>query len=235
MRALLLPSLMLALAACTTTGPAADDFAYSAGTAWVAFDDGWDTEAEAVYAEATSFVQSYADANPDAGWAVVLDLDETVMNNVEYQLRRERLGLGYTPDSWYEWTQEEAATLVPGVEAFLETVNTLGGHVAFVTNRSDREQLATENNLAYLGLVRGDDFQILMTRARPNGVSAKDERYALVPPMLAAQGYPDVEVIAYLGDNVGDQPETDGAWTFFCIDQGAMYGDPCAAIPGPDQ
>ena len=167
--------------------------------------------------------------------SVVLDLDETVMNNVEYQLRRERLGLGYTPESWYEWTQEESATLVPGVEAFLETVNTLGGHVAFVTNRSDSEQLATENNLADLGLVRGDDFQVLMTRARPNGVSAKDERYALVSPLLAAQGYPDVEIIAYLGDNVGDKPETEGEWTFFCIDQGAMYGDPCAAVPGPGQ
>lgn len=232
MKQLILPSLMLALAACTTT-PTENDITYSPGTAWVAFDEGWGQEAEAVYVQATDFVMDYLERYPDQPFAVVLDLDETVINNVEYQLRRERLGLGYTSESWFEWTQEEAATLVPGVERFLSTVNQSGGHVAFVTNRSDREQLATENNLAELGLVRGDDFQVLLTRARPNGESEKDARYDLVPALLAAQGYPDVTVIAYLGDNIGDKPAEDGAWTFFCIDQGAMYGDPCAATPGP--
>ena len=45
----------------------------------------------------------------------------------------------------------------------------------------------------------------------------------------------DFEVIAYLGDNTGDKPEAAGDWRFFCIDQGAMYGSPCAAVPGPGQ
>jgi len=93
--------------------------------------------------------------------------------------------------------------------------------------------LATETNLAALGLTRGDDFQILLTRAAPASESDKSERFALVPLILASQGYPSVEIVAYVGDNKGDKPARSGEWVFFCIDQGAMYGDPCAAEPGP--
>ena len=220
------------ITACSTV-PVSTDVQLLPGTAWVHEGVGWAEEAEAVYTEATAFIEAEAADRATGSWAVVLDLDETVMNNVRYQVEREMLGESYSSESWYAWTQRKEATLVPGVEDFLNAVNSAGGHVAFVTNRSDSEQLATEENLATLGLTRHDDFRILMTRARPNGESAKDARYDLVPPLLAAQGYPDVEVIAYLGDNVGDKPATDGDWEFFCIDQGAMYGEPCAAIPGP--
>ena len=220
------------ITACSTV-PEPTTIELLPGTAWVNEGVGWAEEAEAVYAEATAFIEAEAADRATGSWAVVLDLDETVMNNVRYQVEREMLGESYSSESWYQWTQRKEATLVPGVEEFLSAVNAAGGHVAFVTNRSDSEQLATEENLAALGLTRHDDFRVLMTRARPNGESAKDARYDLVPALLAAQGYPDVEVIAYLGDNVGDKPATAGDWEFFCIDQGAMYGEPCAAVPGP--
>lgn len=231
---LLVSALILGVSACATVSE--PEFTPSPGVAWVSGEDtSWASEAEEVFAAATEYVLAEAANRPEHSWAVALDVDETVINNVEYQIRREMLGLSYTSESWYEWTQEETATIVPGVAEFLDAVNAAGGLVAFVTNRSDAEQLATENNLADLGLYRGEDFQVLLTRARPGGVSEKDARYELVPGMLAVQGYPDVEIIAYLGDNVGDKPAEAGDWEFFCIDQGAMYGDPCAAIPGPGQ
>lgn len=243
MRNLLLVSVAL-LGACSTVDtvpPAAPTTSavttsvdLKPGTAWVAAGEGWADEAIAVYDEAKAYVLENAVTREDNTWAVVLDLDETVMNNVEYQIRRESIGESYTSESWYDWTQEKSATLVPGAADFLEAVNAAGGHVAFVTNRSDTEQLATEENLADLGLKRGEDFRVLLTRARPDGASEKDARYDLVGPLLAAQGYPGVEIVAYLGDNNGDKPVNPGNWVFFCIDQGGMYGDPCAATPGPD-
>jgi 5'-nucleotidase (lipoprotein e(P4) family) len=210
-----------------------DPVKLSPGTAWVAAGEGWAEEARAVFAEATSYAETIAASRPAETWAVVLDLDETVLNNVEYQIARETLGEGFTPESWYAWTQEERATLVPGADVFIEFVNAAGGHVAFVTNRSDTEQLATEKNLASVGLQRGDDFQVMLTRARPKGVSEKDGRFEIVPALLAVQGYDGVEIVAYVGDNIGDKPKTPGDWQFFCIDQGAMYGAPCAEVPGP--
>jgi len=237
-----LPALFAALllSACASApklapelAPGAVPLKLSPGVAWVVAGEGWAEEAREVFADATAYAGTIAASRPERSWAVVLDLDETVLNNVDYQISREALGEGYTPESWHAWTQEERATLVPGADEFIDAVNAAGGHVAFVTNRTDTEQLATEKNLSAIGLHRGEDFRVLLTRAYPTAPGEKDTRFALVPAILAVQGFEDVEIVAYVGDNVGDKPKAPGAWEFFCVDQGAMYGAPCAAVPGP--
>lgn len=228
---------LLGLGACASAP--ATETGLSSGVDWVANSDSWAEEAEAVYFEAQRYITRESQGRATGSWAVVLDVDETVLNNVAYQVEREAcVARGacdevYTPESWYDWTQREAAPLVPGARRFLEAVAQRGGHVAFVTNRKDREQLATENNLAAVGLTRGEDFRVLLTRASPDGPSRKEGRFMLVPLLLAAQGYPSVDILAYVGDANGDKPDGSGEWEFFCIDQGAMYGDPCAEVPGP--
>ena len=103
--------------------------------------------------------------------------------------------------------------------------------MAFVTNRLDIEQLATESNLAQLGLTRGRDYRVLLTRGSPDGPSDKDGRFQLIPALLQTQGYQTTVALAYIGDTKGDKPSTRGEWSFFCVDQGAMYGDYCAEVP----
>jgi len=227
----------LALTACTTppaTAPVESDVALSEGVDWVANNSEWGEKAEEVFALATDYVEEVAATREAGTWAVALDIDETVLNNVEYQIRRERIGESYTPESWHEWTSEKSATLVPGAKPFIERVNELGGHVALVTNRADTEQLWTEENLASVGLERNEDFRVLLTRAQPKGASDKTPRFDVVPAMLAAQGYPSVEIVAFIGDNRHDRPQPISADDkFFCIDQGGMYGTPCAQRPQP--
>nr|MCU0733834.1 hypothetical protein [Hyphomonas sp.] len=181
---------VILLASCATApmptveqASGAEPLKLSPGVAWVAEGQGWAQEAREVFAEASAYAESVAAARPEKSWAVVLDLDETVLNNVDYQISREAIGEGFTPESWHAWTQEARATLVPGAEEFIAAVNAAGGHVAFVTNRTDTEQLATENNLAALGLKRGEDFQVLLTRAIPKAPSEKDGRFAIVPSL----------------------------------------------------
>lgn len=222
--------IIAAMAACAHT-PNFDQSQLKESTAWVAYSQDWETEALEVYAEATAAARRIGEASKPGSWAVIMDVDETVMNNVQYQIGRDLAGLGYTPESWYAWTQREDATLVPGAKAFIEAVNAAGGVVALVTNRSDREQLATENNLAALNLERKEDFKILLTRAAGTP-SDKNMRFSLVPDMLAVQGFEGATVRIYVGDGRGDKPNTKGNWQFFCIDQGAMYGEPCAETPG---
>jgi len=234
----LIAALLLGACASVPAGspelaPGAVPLTLSPGVAWVAAGEGWAEEAKEVFAEAAAYAGTVATSRPEKSWAIVLDLDETVLNNVDYQISREALGEGFTAESWHAWTQEERATLVPGADEFIAAVNAAGGHVAFVTNRTDTEQLATEKNLAAIGLRRGEDFRVLLTRAYPAAPGEKDARFQLVPAMLAVQGFEGVEVVAYIGDNVGDKPKVPGAWEFFCIDQGAMYGAPCATVPGP--
>lgn len=200
-------------------------------TDWVLNSPEWGAEAEAVFSDAASYLARVERSKPDGSWGVILDLDETVINNVDYQRVRDVSGTSYSPETWFDWTQQEAATLVPGASSFIKFVNESGGHIAFVTNRRDTEQLATERNLENLGLLRHFDFRVLLTRAGPNGQREKDDRFKLVSNMLATQGYPGVEIIAYIGDNKGDKPAIEGDWKFFCINQGGMYGDYCAAPP----
>lgn len=203
------------------------------GTDWVANSVEWGQQAETIYSTAGAYLETYAALKPDKKWAVILDVDETVLNNVEYQIRLDQRGETYSSASWHEWTAEKSATLVPGAKAFIERVNALGGHVALVTNRKQTEQLWTEENLAAVGLERAEDFQVLLTRGSCEECSDKEARFDIVPALLAVQGYPGVEVIAYIGDNKHDQPDPIGSAKFFCINQGGMYGTPCATSPQP--
>ncbi|RIJ22828.1 hypothetical protein D1227_06730 [Henriciella mobilis] len=231
-RAFVLVSIAL-LSACSTNSVESLR-PLSPETDWVANSSEWVFEAESVYAKATEFVREQAAVRPKDSWVVILDIDETVLNNVAYQVGLDRAGEDYSNESWYLWTQRQEASLVPGAAEFIEAVRESGGLVGFVTNRRDIEQLATEINLAQLGIHRGEDFQFLLTRADKNGVGDKQARFGVVASLLKVQGYGDVETIAYVGDSIGDKSAaTDTA--FFCIDQGAMYGDPCAARPGPDR
>jgi len=193
--------------------------------------DDWAIGVRQVYADATTHIQGVASTLNIGQWAVIMDLDETVLNNVQYQIERDQTCTKYKGESWFEWTQRMQAPLVPGAIEFIKQVNQLGGHVAFVTNRKETEQLATERNLADLNIKRQYDFRILLTYAEPAGSRGKQARFELVPAMLGAMGYSDVAIVAYVGDASGDKPDTLANAKFFCIDQGNMYGSKPCAMP----
>ncbi|HEX5759752.1 MAG TPA: HAD family acid phosphatase [Thermoanaerobaculia bacterium] len=126
--------------------------------------------------------------------AVILDLDETVLDNGRFQgeqtLRREP----YSPARWTEWVKLEKAALVPGAKEFLADVRDRGIAVFFVTNRTLEQEPATLQNLAALG-VRSTAEEILANRE--NGWSSdKTARRRHV-----AQGH---RILLLIGDDLGD-------------------------------
>ena len=62
-----------------------------------------------VYSAATAQVEREAARLSRGAWAVVLDADETVIDNSLYQLERERAGLPFDGPSWHEWTKRREA------------------------------------------------------------------------------------------------------------------------------
>ena len=52
--------------------------------------------------------------------AVVLDIDETVLDNSPYQARLIRDGKAYDDASWAAWCKEERARALPGAVAFTQ-------------------------------------------------------------------------------------------------------------------
>src|SRR5205814_10345249 len=69
-------------------------------------------------------------------WAVILDADETLLDNSEYQRRRALDDSAYTEASWSAWVNERAAGAIPGSAEFTQRVHALGGRVVIVTNRA---------------------------------------------------------------------------------------------------
>ena len=99
-----------------------------------------------------SAVESLAKMSISDPWVVIMDVDETILDNSEYNRRRDQLGLGYTPESWAEWVKEESATLVPGSSDFISNVMLAGGQIALITNRDRTLDQHTWNNLEKLGV-----------------------------------------------------------------------------------
>jgi 5'-nucleotidase (lipoprotein e(P4) family) len=83
--------------------------------------------------------------------AVIVDVDETVLDNSPYQARLIRDHKGFDEFSWANWVHEEAATAVPGALAFAQEATARGITVYYVSNRAADLELATINNLKKLG------------------------------------------------------------------------------------
>lgn len=134
-------------------------------------------------------------------WAVILDADETVISNVQYEIEREQVGQPFTPDSWAAWTARREATPLPGAAAFLFRLRELGGRIAIVTNRLQSECPDTE------AVFRAHQLLYDVMLCRPDGSpSDKNPRFRAVSDGTALAG-PPLEVLMFLGDNIHDFPE----------------------------
>jgi 5'-nucleotidase (lipoprotein e(P4) family) len=134
-------------------------------------------------------------------WAVILDADETVLDNSEYQQRRAMLDSGYTEESWAGWVRERAAVAVPGAVDYTRFVHALGGKVVIVTNRALNLCDATRENLSAIGV----DVDMLL--CQPQGESNKNPRFQRVQTGMAENGVAALKVVEWVGDNIQDFPD----------------------------
>jgi len=135
--------------------------------------------------------------------AVVVDLDETVLDNSLYQVERWRAGLSFTQDSWSEWVNREEAGLVPGAKEFLKAVRKKGVRVVFVSNRMNKNLEPTRRNLLALEVLAPNDLFLLrldkddVKEVRRREVNEGKARMKKVGPL---------KVVGYVGDQMGDFP-----------------------------
>ena len=67
--------------------------------------------------------------------AVILDLDETVLDNSPFDARLMASSEAYSDKSWDQWVNERAAGLVPGAKDFLEFARAKRVTPIYITNR----------------------------------------------------------------------------------------------------
>src|SRR5262245_43345381 len=148
--------LALAVAACRTAAapvppppPAPPEMSDSLH--WVRNSAEYRAIALETYRLAAGQIQRAAQGRPAGSWAVVLDADETVLDNSSYEKELLQQGVTHTPERWSAWVARKAAPAVPGAVAFIRGVKDLGGRVAIVSNRTEAECPDTAANLAAVG------------------------------------------------------------------------------------
>ncbi|GLR82243.1 acid phosphatase [Azospirillum oryzae] len=129
--------------------------------------------------------------------AVVLDLDETAMDNSAYQTGLVTSGTDFSPKTWDAWVKAEKATAVPGAVEFTQYAESKGVKVFYVTNRSADQEEPTRRNAQALGFPMGGNVDtFLMSKEKPEWGSAKSARRATIAK--------DYRIVLLFGDNFGD-------------------------------
>jgi acid phosphatase len=142
---------------------------------------------------------AYADLPP----AVVVDVDETVLDNSPYQARLVERNAAYSTETWQQWVREAAAEPVPGALSFARRADTLGVTVLYLTNRRHVVEEATRRNLRELGFPLSESRDVILTRGEKPGWdgSKTPRRRALAE---------DFRLLLLVGDNFGDfAPEVE--------------------------
>jgi 5'-nucleotidase (lipoprotein e(P4) family) len=93
--------------------------------------------------------------------AVILDVDEAVLDNSPYQARLIRSGEEYSEFTWSQWCKEEAAKALPGAVEFTQFAARHGIAVYYVTNRAKDLDTVTLANLRKAGFPVTDDSVFL--------------------------------------------------------------------------
>lgn len=128
--------------------------------------------------------------------AIIADVDETLLDNTAYEVRRIRRQEPFNETSWNSWVNEARATAIPGAADFARYAKDRGVTVFYVTNRVNRVEEGTRRNLDKHGFPL-EEFDTVFTKGEKNWSSSdKGPRRAEV-----ASRY---RILLLLGDDLGD-------------------------------
>jgi 5'-nucleotidase (lipoprotein e(P4) family) len=135
----------------------------------------------------------------DAKLAVVMDLDETVLDNSGFQSWMLRTNRAYE-QRWFDlWEQQggDLVGLIPGAKEFILETESLGVTVIHISNRNDRFRDATKKLLTRLGIPVQDDRHLKLSTTTSDKTPRRQE-------VEMVDGY---KVLLFVGDNLRDFDE----------------------------
>lgn len=99
---------------------------------------------------------------PAQATAVIVDIDETILDNSSFQASLVRAQSGFDNAKWSAWVNSARATAIPGALEFLHAASAQGVRVFYVTNRGEELLDATLKNLQRLGFPDASSSTVLM-------------------------------------------------------------------------
>ena len=138
-----------------------------------------------------SMAHKLAERNADKPPAVLVDIDETLLDNSPYEAKMVKDSIFY-PAGWDEWIRKKSARPVPGSLKFLRFAHEQDVHIFYVSNRKASTLEATMANLNDVGFPQVQENRMYLRTA----TSGKEARR-----MQIADTY---EIIMLIGDNLND-------------------------------
>lgn len=127
--------------------------------------------------------------------AVVVDIDETVLDNSPAQAVQVKNRLPFIQSNWTNWVMMRRAKPIPGAVDFLKYASAKGVRVFYISNRIEVEKQATIENLKAVGFPDVSDETVLVRTTE----SSKKARRAVVTDKH--------RIVLLLGDNLDDFSE----------------------------
>ena len=155
-----------------------------------------------VYHLAAEKLDALATGAAPGTWAVILDADETMIDNSTFQ--KETAGIPYSDSAWAVFVNRKASPALPGVVEFTRLVHRLGGKVVSVTNRINALCDATRATL------KQDSIDVDLVICRTT-TSDKNPRFESVAAGTASPSLPPLKILMWFGDNIQDFPKSTQA------------------------
>lgn len=124
--------------------------------------------------------------------AVMVDIDETMLDNSPSQAAAIRNRATFNLKDWYAWGDMRKAKAIPGAVDFANYVVSKGGKVFFVSNRDAVQKQATIDNLKSVGFTDISNDNVLLR----DKDSSKEARREII---LAKY-----RIVMFVGDNLDD-------------------------------
>lgn len=124
--------------------------------------------------------------------AIVVDIDETVLDNSPANAYAARNNIPFNVKDWYAWGEMRKAKPVPGAVDFLNYAVSKGVKVFYISNRDEVQKQATIDNLKSAGFANVSAESVMLRQSE----STKEPRRLAV-----AAGF---RIVMLMGDNLDD-------------------------------
>jgi 5'-nucleotidase (lipoprotein e(P4) family) len=140
-------------------------------------------------------VEQYARQKSVKPKAVVVDIDETMLDNSPFEAQQIFEGKGFSREFWREWSSKARAEALPGAVAFSRFCDSLKVDVFYISNRNLDEIEPTLRNLDSLGFAFARTDHLLLKETESSKRARREkvlEKY---------------EIVLLVGDNLSDFSE----------------------------
>jgi 5'-nucleotidase (lipoprotein e(P4) family) len=160
---------------------------------------------------------------------VIVDIDETVLDNSPFQGHEIKRGVIFDPKDWAAWTSLAAADTVPGALGFLKYAASQQVETFYITNRNQADYKATLNNLQRFGFPFADEAHLVVNTSTSDKEPRRQkvmEKYNVL--LLCGDNLSDFSNVFYR-EGKNTKEEVDRAMkefgTHFIVLPNPMYGD----------